>query len=193
MTVDSPEGAFEERELIDRARAGDRDAFGVLVRRHQRRVWLVCRQYVGPDEADAAAQETLIKAFTRLGVFDGRAAFSTWITRIAINTCLDLLRKRKRETAHRVDIDESDASVRFDLPDTRTGPEDRARLRQAVARLLQAEEGLPSRQREVFRLRFYAELSLEEIANSLGVHTGTVKTLIHRSVHRLRKELGEYR
>ncbi|MBD3872322.1 MAG: hypothetical protein IFK91_05310 [Acidobacteria bacterium] len=79
--------------LVMRAANGDRDAFGELANRHQRRVWMVCRQYVGVDEADAAAQDSLVKAFTRIGDFDRRAAFSTWLTRIAINTCLDELRR----------------------------------------------------------------------------------------------------
>jgi RNA polymerase sigma-70 factor (ECF subfamily) len=83
--------------LVLRAQNGDHDAFGELVNRHQRRVWMVCRQYVGVGEADAAAQDSLVKAYTRIGDFDRRAAFSTWLTRIAINTCLDELRRRKRE------------------------------------------------------------------------------------------------
>ena len=61
--------------LVLRAQNGDHEAFGELVNRHQRRVWMVCRQYVGVDEADAAAQDSLVKAFTRIGDFDRRAAF----------------------------------------------------------------------------------------------------------------------
>ena len=69
-----------DHALVLRAQNGDHDAFGELVTRHQRRVWMVCRQYVGQDEADAAAQDSLVKAFTRIGEFDRRAAFSTWLT-----------------------------------------------------------------------------------------------------------------
>ena len=65
--------------------------------------------------------------------------------------------------------------------------------KQAVASLAAVEEKLPARQREIFRLRFYAEMELEEIAMALDVHVGTVKTQLHRAVHRLRKELGAYR
>ena len=64
--------------LVMRARNGDRDAFSELVVRHQQRVWRVCRQYVGADEADAAAQDSLVKAYTNLASFDGRSAFTTW-------------------------------------------------------------------------------------------------------------------
>ena len=62
-----------------------------------------------------------------------------------------------------------------------------------LARLESLEAGLPDRQREIFRLRFYAEMDLEEIATALDVHVGTVKTQLHRAVHRLRKELGDVR
>jgi RNA polymerase sigma-70 factor (ECF subfamily) len=180
--------------LVLRAQDGDRDAFGELVNRHQRRVWMVCRQYVGVDDADAAAQDSLVKAFTRIDAFDRQAAFSTWLTRIAINTCLDELRRRRR-AAPIVDEsgDEESVGVLAQVPDGRAGPEARSMQRQAVASLEAGEEALAPRQREIFRLRFYAEMELEDIAEALDVHVGTVKTQLHRAVHRLRRELGAYR
>lgn len=65
--------------------------------------------------------------------------------------------------------------------------------RQALDRLREREADLPARQREIFRLRFYAEMDLDEIAAALSVHVGTVKTQLHRAVHRLRRELGDAR
>ena len=184
----------EDEALVLRAQNGDRDAFGELVNRHQRRVWMVCRQYVGADEADAAAQESLVKAFTRISRFDRRAAFSTWLTRIAINTCLDELRRRRREGLRALGPADDDSEGRLErLPDGESGPEARAMEREAVGRLARCEAGLPDRQREIFRLRFYAELELEEIALALEVHVGTVKTQLHRAVHRVRRELGDVR
>ena len=177
-----------------RARNGDRDAFGELVNRHQRRVWMVCRQYVGVGEADAAAQESLVKAFTRIGDFDRLAAFSTWLTRIAINTCLDELRRRRREAVVDEESEGNEEPNLLDrVPDNDVGPEGRSMQKQAVASLAVHEEDLPPRQREIFRLRFYAEMELEEIATVLNVHVGTVKTQLHRAVHKLRQELGAYR
>ena len=79
------------------------------------------------------------------------------------------------------------------LPDRGAGPEARSMQKQAVASLTALEEDLPPRQREIFRLRFYAEMELEEIAQALDIHIGTVKTQLHRAVHRLRGELGAYR
>jgi RNA polymerase sigma-70 factor (ECF subfamily) len=185
---------MDDDALVLRARNGDHDAFGELVNRHQRRVWMVCRQYVGVDEADAAAQDSLVKAFTRIGDFDRRAAFSTWLTRIAINTCLDSLRKRRREGVLADDAEDDDgAGVLAHVPDDRAGPDTRYQQRQTVENLRDRERGLPPKQREIFRLRFYAEMELEEIARILDIHVGTVKTQLHRAVHRLRGELGAYR
>ena len=184
----------DDDALVLRARNGDHDAFGELVNRHQRRLWMVCRQYVGVDEADAAAQDSLVKAFTRIGNFDRRAAFSTWLTRIAINTCLDGLRKRRREGLLADDTEDREGSgVLAQVPDDQAGPDTRFQQRQTVANLRDREKGLPPKQREIFRLRFYAEMELEEIAETLEIHVGTVKTQLHRAVHRLRHELGEYR
>ena len=180
--------------LVMRARNGDREAFGELVERHQRRVWMVCRQYVGVDEADAVAQDSLVKAFTGIGSFDGRAAFSTWLTRIAINTCLDQLRRRRREGVVNDTVDDGERNgLTVEVADGQAGPEDRSMQQQALATLGARECDLPPRQREIFRLRFYAEMELEEIADALGVHVGTVKTQLHRAVRRLRRELGAYR
>ncbi len=182
--------------LLARARSGDRDAFGELVGRHQRRVWLVCRQYVGADEADAVAQDAWLKAWAALRTFDGRAAFTTWLTRIAINTALDEIRRRRRQPLG-IDPalvpDDDGPSLMDRVCDGGAGPEQRSIQRQAVERLRRCERGLPDRQREIFRLRFYAELELDEIAAALGVHVGTVKTQLHRAVHRLRRELGDVR
>ena len=180
--------------LVMRAQNGDHEAFGELVNRHQRRVWMVCRQYVGAGEADATAQDSLVKAFTRIGHFDRRAAFSTWLTRIAINTCLDELRRQRREAVVEEKPNGDDERNLLDrVPDGAAGPEGRSMQKQAIASLVVHEKKLPPRQREIFRLRFYAEMVLEEIATALDVHVGTVKTQLHRAVHKLREELGEYR
>jgi len=184
----------EDRALVLMARNGDREAFGELVERHQRRVWMVCRQYVGADEAEAVAQDSLVKAYTSLDRFDGRAAFTTWLTRIAINTCLDLLRRRRREGLKVVASDDDNGvEAVAAITDDEVDPETRSMQREAVARLQVLEAGLPDRQREIFRLRFYAEMELDEIAGALQVHVGTVKTQLHRAVHRLRNELGDVR
>jgi RNA polymerase sigma-70 factor (ECF subfamily) len=154
----------------------------------------VCRQYLDAEDATCATQQAWLKAFTKLHRFDGRAAFTTWMTRIAINTCLDELRRQRRE-GNRV---EEKPTIDGDQPvlmleDRTVNPETRVMQRQAASRVRELEAGLSEQQRQVFRLRFYAELDLEEIAEVLDVHIGTVKTQLHRAVHRLRRELGDVR
>lgn len=152
---------------------------------------MVCRSYLGENDADAAAQDAFVKAMTRLASFNGRSSFSTWLTRIAINTCLDDLRQKKRRGDRTPDDD--DGAGLHELADDQVDPEERLAQRQAVSRLGQAERTLPERQRAVFRLRFYAQMELEEIAATLGVRVGTVKTQLHRAVHKVRSELGDVR
>jgi len=194
MTPTRFDSSQDDSALVLMARNGDRDAFGELVGRHQRRVWMVCRQYVGADEADALAQDSLVKAYINLGAFDSRAAFTTWLTRIAINTCLDFLRRRKREGLRmETAADDGVLDMVTQVADDEIDPEGRTMQRQALDRLREREADLPARQREIFRLRFYAEMDLDEIAAALSVHVGTVKTQLHRAVHRLRRELGDVR
>ena len=184
----------DDAALIDAARGGDQAAFGELVTRHQRRIWMVCRSYLGPDDADGATQDTFLKAWSSLARFDGRAALTTWLTRIAINTCLDALRRRTRQGGMAVvTSDEAEPDRLARVADDGASPEHRSIHRQAVARLGRAEAELPPRQREIFRLRFYGDLELDQIAATLGVHVGTVKTQLHRAVHRIRRELGDVR
>lgn len=194
MLSKRPEDPADDAGLIEAARGGDQAAFGELVTRYQRRIWMVCRSYLGPDDADGATQDTFLKAWSSLARFDGRAVLTTWLTRIAINTCLDTLRRRKRRGVVAAVAPEDDApSLLERVADAAASPEHRSMHRQAVARLGRVESALPPRQREIFRLRFYADLELEQIAASLGVHVGTVKTQLHRAVHRVRKELGDVR
>jgi len=176
-----------DRTLLQQARGGSREAFGELIRRYRKRVWLVARQYVGASEADVVVQESFLKAYTRLESFDERSRFSTWLTRITMNTAIDFLRKQQRRPVAG-ELPEHDV-----LPDRRVGPEELSRQRQAVARLLEEVKKLPEGQQQVFRLRFFAHLELAEIAELLGVHTGTVKTQLHRAVHGLRRKLEDFR
>ncbi|MCP4899350.1 MAG: sigma-70 family RNA polymerase sigma factor [bacterium] len=185
---------MSDSELVTRTREGDREAFGELVERYQRRVWLVCRQYLSREDATCAAQQSWVKAFTKIDRFDGRSAFTTWITRIAINTCLDELRRQKREGLRVEETGDSDGNEPImAVEDFQPSPETRAMQREATQQVRSFEAELSQQQRQVFKLRFYAELDLEEIAGVLGVHIGTVKTQLHRAVHRLRRELGDLR
>src|SRR5215475_8016475 len=90
---------MDEGDDLDRARLGDREAFGRLVRRHQRRVYSAALHILGNhSDADDATQETFVRAFRGLPQFDGRADFFTWLYRITVNTALNALRSDKRSS-----------------------------------------------------------------------------------------------
>ena len=154
-----------DHELIVAAIAGDVASFGRLVARYQHDAVRIAALALGSAvDADDVAQDAFVKAFTNIHRFDGRAAFTTWVTRIAINTCLDRLRRRRREGL-RAEDDEDGMSPLDLVVDDRTTPDERAEQRQAVRRLAELETALPDRQRQIFRLRFYAELDLVRLSD----------------------------
>lgn len=167
----------EDRALVARANDGDRRALDTLLRTHYDRIYAVCRRITGSDaDAADAAQEALIKIVRSLPGFDGRSAFSTWAYRIATNTSLDELRRRRRRPAvvDRVDDDGRD----LELVDPDAGP----RVEAVVDRM--AIDAALAQVPETFRvplvLRDVGDLDYAEIADALDVPVGTVKSRIAR-------------
>jgi RNA polymerase sigma-70 factor (ECF subfamily) len=177
-----PRGA-DEREALEACRRGEREAFGLLVERYQREIYRLCYRYVGNHEdANDMAQEAFLKAWRALPSFRGDSAFSTWIYRIAVNTCLNFRSSRKPPT------DEPSEA----LPDltTPSAPErlaDRDRERQVRA----AVARLPEKQRATLILKVYHELTHEEVARVLGSSVGTVKANLFHAMANLRRLVGE--
>ena len=169
-------------ELLDRARHGDADAFAELVRANQDVIYRLALRMVGPDDAEDLAQQAFIKAWQALDRFDGAAAFGTWVYRIAINACLDHLRRVARfrplpleEVAWTVASDEDVAEQIADAADA-------AARRAALAWAL---EQLPSEDRLLLHLRTTEERTYEEIATLLGINSRTVGTRLFRARARL--------
>ncbi len=167
-----------ERALIDAALAGDRSAMDTLLRAHADRVFAVCRRITGSDaDAADAAQEALISVVRNLSRFDGRSSFGTWVYRIATNASLDELRRRRRRPAL---ADSDDLPPDHDLrqADPNAGSaaatvDDRLLLDQALRRV-------PEEFRVPLVLRDVGDLDYAEIADTLGVPVGTVKSRIAR-------------
>jgi len=179
MTVD-------DRTLVAAAQAGDRRALDTLLRRHYDLVHGVCRRIAGASrDADDAAQEAMISIVRGLPRFDGRAAVTTWIYRIATNAALDELRRRGRRPAlHVVADDGTVPDVVDDLAERRVdGVADRMAVDEALAQL--GEEF-----RVAVVLRDVADLDYVEIADVLGVPLGTVKSRIARGRAQLVELLG---
>lgn len=170
-----PEVDHTDLDLHTAAVAGDRDAMGELLARHESMVFTVCRRLLGndPDAADAT-QDTLIKLVTRLETYDGRAKFSTWAYRVASNTCLDELRRRKRRPEPGlpgVEVEGQELAVAYvDGPDL---VPDRLDIEWAVTTL-----------QEDFRvpvvLRDLCDMDYASIAEALDLPIGTVRSRISR-------------
>jgi RNA polymerase sigma-70 factor (ECF subfamily) len=180
-----------DTELVQRAREGDRDAFRVLVERHQRASFALAMGMLR-HEADArdALQEAFLKAFRNLGHFHGDAAFSTWLYRIVTNACIDRRRRRK------VTVEADDATIGAvdSSPTLAVVPRnpqrelERARLGE---RIQEALAKLPDYHRDTVVLREIEGLSYAEIAEATGVSIGTVMSRLFHARQKLQAALAD--
>jgi RNA polymerase sigma-70 factor (ECF subfamily) len=185
-------GAYD-RELVRRAQGNDQEAYAELIRRHQQRVFAVASGILRRHEdIEDIAQQVFIKAYFSLKRFDGRAAFSTWIYRITLNECWDLLRKKKvRPLLYEADLSEEQAQrVATAESSEHGGPDIRQRLetRQQVDRLL---ADLDERDKLMLVLKEVEGFSIEEIAEVLELNANTVKVRLFRARQRVVKAAGE--
>ncbi|HEX6088404.1 MAG TPA: sigma-70 family RNA polymerase sigma factor [Thermoanaerobaculia bacterium] len=182
-----------DQDLIERTLAGDGHAFGMIVERFQRKIFRTARAIVRDEsEADNITQDTFVQAYTHLAKFEGRAELETWLTRIAINKSRDSLRRRRFISLFTLN-EEGESEPIIEPLDERPDPERQmmgSELRNAIVK---AERGLSSQQKTIFRLRHYENLSLEEIADHLGLRAGTVRAHLFRAIHKIRRELAEWR
>lgn len=182
-----------DSELIARVLGGDGGAFALLVDRFQRKIYRVAYAIVRDDvEADTIAQDTFIQAYLHLAKFQGRAEFETWLTRIAINRSRDSLRRRRFVSLFTGGGEDEEREERIELVDERPDPEREIMAHQLRAAIERAERKLSSQQKVIFRLRHYEDRPLEEIAQLLGLRSGTVRAHLFRAIHKIRKELAEW-
>jgi RNA polymerase sigma-70 factor, ECF subfamily len=185
---------ISDQEAVELIRGGDPDAFRVLVDRHSRAIFrLAWRMTANAHEAEDIVQDTFLRAYKQLGRFDGRAAFGTWVHRIAVNCSLDLIRARKRrqETTVSAPQDDPGESDRF-LQSVASGepsPERHFQSTQVRELLTAAMEDLSEMERCAFTLRHHDGLGIEEISRTLGVHPNAAKHSVFRAVQKLRRAL----
>ncbi|MCP4537556.1 MAG: sigma-70 family RNA polymerase sigma factor [Chloroflexi bacterium] len=164
-----------DAELVAKARQGDEAAFEQLVRKHQRYVFNVAYRVLGDyAEAEDMTQEAFVRAWRGLPGFRGQAQFTTWLYRIVHNLCLNRLPKLQRELLQTEPLEEVLASSAPSLPDHFEAQEQVTLLHTELARL-------PEKYRLVLTLRYLQHLSYNEIAATLDVPMGTVKTHIYRA------------
>ncbi|HZS71022.1 MAG TPA: sigma-70 family RNA polymerase sigma factor [Candidatus Acidoferrum sp.] len=178
-----PVGAAGDRELVRRAQQEDKEAFEELVRRHQHRVFAVAGGILKRrEDVEDIAQQVFVKAYFSLRRFDQRAAFSTWLYKITVNECWDLLRKKKvRPLVYEADLSEEQAKQVVASEETgHRQPEipERLEQRQEVERLL---ADLDERDRLMLVLKEVEGFSIEEIAEVLDLNANTVKVRLFRA------------
>ena len=183
-------GEPDESELLSRARGGDRRAFGILVRAHQRRVYACALQILGDTgEAEDAVQETFLRAWRAIGRFEGGSQLSTWLYRICVNVCLNTIRRRKR-------VDASDlADPRIPEPSAdptqgRNDPGLVAESAQLYRRLARALDSLSETLRVTVVLVLVQGMPHKQAAEVLGCPEGTIAWRVHEARRRLRDLLG---
>lgn len=176
--------------LVKKAQGGDTSAYGELVCRYQDRVYgLAMRVLASPEDARDASQEIFIKAFRALPGFNFRAAFATWLYRVAYNTSMDLQRKRGRERSRSVSMESDEITRCAGLRDDALGPEEACLDRESLRDLRRAVAELPEEYRLALVLHHYQELSYRQVAEVTGLAEKTVATRIHRAKNMLRKRL----
>ncbi len=183
------QGGTGDRELMARLAAGDREALAPLMERHYRRLYRIAVSYLRqPDDALDVVQEAFVKAFQSAARWDGSAEAGPWLARITVNLAIDRWRRNRRRAQTFTPLADSDHVAT--LADLGPSPDRRVQGREAGERLAAALRSLPERQRAVVVLRHYQDMSLEEISGTLGMSLGTVKSSLHRALHRMREGLA---
>lgn len=173
----------DDRELVRRAQQGDGEAFELLVKKHQGRVFAVAGGILrNREDVEDIAQQVFVKAYFSLKKFDQRAAFSTWLYKITVNECWDLLRKKKvRPLVYESELSEEQATMYLATEQrSDSGPDVREQLevRQQLDTWL---ECLEERDRTMLTLKEVQGFTVEEIAEILGINGNTVKVRLFRA------------
>ncbi len=183
-----------DTELVARAKAGDTEAFSLLVERHEANIYGLCIKMLrNPEDAEDCLQEVFVKAYKALPTFREEARFSTWVYRIATNACLMRIRKRKLDT---VSLDQplelGEAEVPREIADWTNDPASVVMNEELGSVLTRHINNLPANNRIVFVLRDVHGLSTEEAAGILGLSVPAVKSRLHRARLFLRERLAQY-
>ena len=185
---------MKEKELIERCKKGDTEAFSDLVLKYEGKfINYAFRMLRNEDAAQDAAQEAFLRAYRKINTFNGNSAFSTWLYTILNNICLDIIRKKKRtgEETHVSINQESNEDDEYELQieDTSAGPYESLQKKTAYEALYKALDELTEEHREVLVMRDLNGLEYDQIAKITNTTLGTVKSRISRARLNLRKIL----
>jgi len=181
-----------DKALVAAAKSGEQSAYGELCRRHSKRLLRTVQRITrNVDDAEDAVQDSLMKAYSHLESFDGRSAFSTWLTRIAINSALMMMRKRRRKVECSLDsLDESGQTKMPDIIEPSSGPEDLFLQHERERKLHHAVSRLSPNLRGVMEVCESSDASMKEIASGLGISVPATKSRLLRAKAALRVSLA---
>lgn len=191
--------ATDDLTLVQRARAGDQRAFKLLVERYQRKAYSVALGMVkDKEEARDVAQEAFVKVYKYLDHFKGDASFYTWLYRITVNICIDVLRKKGSKGDEHVEFDES---VKLDTAEAGIGalgsrlgtnPQKSVLRRELAERITSAMQDIPTAHRQILLLREVEGMSYEDLSRTLKIPKGTVMSRLFHARLKMQRILREY-
>lgn len=178
------EKAKYDFKLVDRAKNGEEKAYAELMKRYRKPVYhLVLKMVRHNDDAEDLTIEAFAKAFRNLPKFNPEYTFSTWLFRIATNNCIDFIRKKKLNTMS-IDSsfkDDNGDDVGMEIKDINLNPMEETIKDEKIELIRTIVTKLPAKYQVLVRLRYFQELSYEEIANEIEAPLGTVKAQLHRA------------
>ena len=186
---------IDEKALLERIRRGDESGFEEIVREHTGKLVGLAWRLVGSrEDAEELAQEAFLRLHRSLPEFRGDSLIGTWLYRTTTRLAIDFLRRERIKRKVFFFRQDNDSPDPVELAsDSRQTPGEIFQTQEAMRSLRKNLQNLSSRQQVVFMLRHYEGLALKEIAEHLGLETGTVKAHLHRAVTQLRKDLVEFR
>jgi len=181
---------WSDEAAAARAKAGDADAFRVLVERHSRPLFRLAFRMTGNEQdAEDIVQDTFLRAYRRIEKFDERASFGTWLYRITVNCSLDLVRARKRRSEQSGSANPEMDDLIQSLPASSPTPDRMAMSGQAKQRIAEAMEELSASERTAFVLRHFEGMCIDEVSRVLGCRPGAARHCVFRAVQKLRRAL----
>lgn len=184
MTKEFSQKAKKDFLLVNQAKEGDQKAFAELMKRYRKSVYhMILKMVKNTDDAEDLTIEAFAKAFKNLKKFNPDYTFSTWLFRIATNNCIDFIRKKRLDTMSisSTYTDDNGENVGIDIRDTNLDPQEEAIKHQKIEIVRNIVTKLPPKYQILVKLRYFQELSYEEISQELGAPLGTVKAQLHRA------------
>jgi len=193
---------YDDAELVRRAKQDDNWAIEQLVLRYQKKVYAIAYQMLSGDveEAKDRTQDAFLQAFRKIKQFKAKSSFYTWLYRIAVNTCIDARRRRRRwkeiflpwRFEKNKEVASASSLEEYPDPDKNSDPLSTVSRKQLESDVKSAVNTLSEKQRTIFQFKVFQEMSISEIAELTGLAQGTVKTHLFRATRAIQKQLSKW-